>query len=53
MTVADKLDRAQRKMIRRVLDLQWYDKVTNAALYARSGIRPASEWAVLRQKHSS
>ena len=46
MTVADKLDRAQRKMIRRVLGLQWYDKVTNEDLYARSGIRPASEQAV-------
>ena len=46
VTVADRLDRAQRKMIRRVLGLKWYDKVTNADLYARSGIRPASEQAV-------
>jgi len=33
-------------MIRRVLGLQWYDKVTNVDLYARSGIRPASEQAL-------
>lgn len=46
VSVADRLDRAQRKMIRRVLGLQWYDKVTNADLYARAGIRPASEQAI-------
>jgi hypothetical protein len=46
VTVADRLDRAQRKMIRRVLGLEWYDKVTNADLYVRSGIRPASEQAM-------
>ena len=46
VTVADRLDRAQRKMMRRVLGLQWYDMVTNADLYARTGIRPASEQVV-------
>ena len=45
VTVAERLDRAQREMIRRVLGLQWHDKVTNADLYDRSGIRPASEEA--------
>ena len=46
VTVADRLDKAQRKMILRVLGLQWHDKVTNADLYARSGICPASDQAV-------
>ena len=41
--VANKLDRAQRGMIRRVLGLKWSDKVTNADLYVRSGTSPASE----------
>ena len=40
--LSDKLDRCQRKMIRRVLGLKWSDRVTNINLYARCGISPAS-----------
>ena len=40
--LADRLDRAQRKMLRRVLGLKWSDYVTNANLYDRCGILPAS-----------
>jgi len=40
--LADKLDRCQRKMLRRVLGLKWSDKVTNNDLYARCDISPAS-----------
>lgn len=40
--LADRLDRVQRKMLRCVLGLKWYDKVTNDNLYARCGIEPAS-----------
>lgn len=43
VVLANKLDRAQRGMIRRVLGLKWSDKVTNADLYVRSGTSPASE----------
>ena len=42
VSLADRLDRAQRKMLRRVLGLKWSDKVTNANLYDRCGILPAS-----------
>ena len=41
-TLADKLDRCQRKMLRRILGLKWSDKVTNNELYARCNIFPAS-----------
>ena len=41
-TLADKLDRCQRSMLRRVVGLSWYDKVSNDALYKRCGITPAS-----------
>lgn len=41
-----RLDRAQRRMLRRVLGLKWYDEVTIPDLYARSGISPASEQVV-------
>ena len=40
--LADRLDRCQRKMIRRILGLKWSDKVTNDNLYTRCGISPAS-----------
>ena len=40
--LADRLDRFQRKMLRRILGLKWSDKVTNEKLYARCGIPPAS-----------
>lgn len=40
--LADKLDRCQRKMIRRILGLKWSDKVTNNDLYTRCDISPAS-----------
>ena len=43
---AGRLDRAQRRMLRRILGLKWYDKVTIPDLYARSGISPASEQVV-------
>ena len=43
VTVADRLDRAQRKMIRRVIGVKWYDKVSNTDLYTRCGLCPASE----------
>lgn len=41
-SLASKLDCAQRKMLRRVLGIKLLDKVTNADLYARCGIQPAS-----------
>jgi hypothetical protein len=41
-SLADKLDRAQRKMLRRVLGVSWRDKLRNEDLYARCGIMPAS-----------
>jgi hypothetical protein len=40
--LADKLDVFQRRLIRTVLGLKWYDKVTNVDLYKRSGITAAS-----------
>jgi len=40
--LSDRLDRCQRKMMRRVLGLKWSDKVTNDDLYARCGMSPAS-----------
>ena len=46
VAIADRLDRAQGKMIRRVIRLKWYDEVTNADLYTRSGINPASEQVI-------
>ena len=39
---ANKLDCAQRKMIRRVLGVKLSDRITNINLYARCGIQPAS-----------
>jgi len=44
--LADRLDRFQRKLLRRVLGLKWSDKVTNEDLYARCGIPPASVQAL-------
>ena len=41
-TQADRLDRAQRKMIRKVLGLTWKNKITNERLYTMSSILPAS-----------
>jgi len=38
----NKLDCTQRKMIRRVLGIKLSDRITNADLYARCGIQPAS-----------
>ena len=46
VSVADELDRAQHKMIRHVLGLKWADKITNADLYVRSGLRPANDQAL-------
>ena len=40
--LAEKLDCFQRKMIRRVLNVKWSDKVTNAQLYNRSDTIPIS-----------
>jgi len=42
VALADRLDRAQRKMLRRVVGLKWSDKVTNEDLYAQCEIHPAS-----------
>ena len=39
---ANKLDCAQRKMIRRVLGVKLSDRITNINLYARCGIQPSS-----------
>ena len=41
-TIADVLDRAHRKMLRRVLGIKWSDRVTNVELYARCKVLPAS-----------
>jgi hypothetical protein len=40
--LADKIDRAQRKMLRRVLGVTWRDKITIENLYARCNVVPAS-----------
>jgi hypothetical protein len=40
--LADRLDRAQRKMLRKVIGLTWKHKVTNENLYAMCGCKPAS-----------
>ena len=40
--LADKLDRAQRKMIRRVVGVTWRDKITNEALYTSCNLEAAS-----------
>ena len=40
--LADKLDRFQRRMLRHVLGLKWFNKVTNVDLYNRCGIAAAS-----------
>ena len=40
--LADRLDRCQRRMLRRVLGVHWFDRVSNEELYARCGISPAS-----------
>ena len=40
--LAEKLDRPQRKMLRRVLNVKWFDKVTNEQLYERCMTTPAS-----------
>ena len=40
--LADRLDRAQRKMLRKVMGLTWKHKVTNEDLYAMCGCLPAS-----------
>ncbi len=39
---ADRLDRAQRKMLRKVMGLTWKHKVTNEDLYAMCGCLSAS-----------
>ena len=44
--LADKLDRFQRKLLRRVMGVSWSDRVSNEELYERSSIVPASEQAV-------
>jgi hypothetical protein len=41
-TLADKLDRAHRQMLRRVLGIKWSDRVSNIDLYARCKVLPAS-----------
>jgi hypothetical protein len=40
--LAEKLDCFQRKMLRRVLNVKWSDKVTNEQLYQRSDATPIS-----------
>ena len=40
--LAERLDRAQRKMLRKVVGLTWKQKVTNENLYAMCGLKPAS-----------
>ncbi len=40
--LADHLDRAQRKMLRKVIGLTWKHKVANKDLYAMCGCLPAS-----------
>ena len=47
--IADKIDRFQRKLLRRVarvMGISWSDRVTNEALYEESGITRASEQAI-------
>ena len=44
--IADKLDRFQRKLLRRVMGISWSDRVTNEALHEESGITRASEQAI-------
>ena len=44
--LADKLDRFQRKMLRKLMGITWSDRVTNEELYKRSEITPASEQAI-------
>ena len=39
---SDRIDRCQRKMIRRVLGVKCVDKISNKALYERCNILPAS-----------
>ena len=39
--LANKLDRCQRSMLRRVVGLHWYDKVKNESLYKRCNVDPA------------
>ena len=41
-TLADKLDRAHRQMLRRVIGIKWSDRVSNIDLYARCKVLPAS-----------
>ena len=38
--LAEKLECFQRKMLRIVLGIKWFDKVTNTKLYTRSGMIP-------------
>ncbi len=40
--LADKIDRAQKKMLRRVLGVTWRDKITIENLYTRCNVVPAS-----------
>ena len=40
--LAEKLDCFQRKMLRRVLNVKWFDKITNEQLYKRSDTTPIS-----------
>ena len=40
--LADKLDRFQPRILRHVLGLKWFNKVTNVDLYNRCGIAAAS-----------
>ena len=41
-TLADKLDRTHRQMLRRVLGIKWSDRVSNIDMYARCKVLPAS-----------
>ena len=42
LKLAEKLDCFQRKMLRRVLNVKWSDKITNEQLYKRSNATPVS-----------
>ena len=44
--LAAKLDRFERRMLKRVVGLSWSDKVTNAKLYKLCDIEPASMQAL-------
>ena len=44
--LAEKLDCVQRKMLRIVLGIKWFDKVTNKELYLRSGMIPIRELVI-------